>query len=101
VLSDLLLFLYGVSPNKLFDYMAAGRPVLTNTAGEVGDLVKQNDAGVVVGPAGLASGVRQVADAGPERRAAWGRNGQAFMAANRSRSMMAARLQALLDHVSP
>lgn len=100
VLSDLPLFLYGVSPNKLFDYMAAGRPVLTNTAGEVGDLVKQNDAGVVVGPAGLASGVRQVDDAGPERRAAWGRNGQAFMAANRSRSLMAARLQALLDRVS-
>lgn len=99
VLADLPLFLYGVSPNKLFDYMAAGRPVLTNTAGEVGELVKQNDAGVVVGPTALASGVRQLAAAGTTTREQWGRNGQAFMAANRSRSLMATRLQAVLDRV--
>lgn len=97
VLADLPLFLYGVSPNKLFDYMAAGRPVLSNTAGEVGDLVKNNDAGVVVGPAGLASGVRELAAAGDDRRAEMGANGRAFMAANRSRSLMADRLQVLLD----
>lgn len=97
VLADLPLFLYGVSPNKLFDYMAAGLPVLTNTGGEVGDLVKANDAGVAVAPAEIASGVRQLIGAGAERRREWGRNGQAFMAAHRSRTEMAARLQAVLD----
>jgi glycosyltransferase involved in cell wall biosynthesis len=97
VLGDLPLFLYGVSPNKLFDYMAAGLPVLTNTAGEGGDLVKNHDAGVVVGPAGLAGGVRQVVAAGEEQRRQWGRNGRELMSATRSRSLMAARLQDVLD----
>jgi glycosyltransferase involved in cell wall biosynthesis len=101
VLGDLPLFLYGVSPNKLFDYMAAGLPVLTNTAGEVGDLVKGQDAGVVVGPAGLAGGVRQIVAAGEAQRAAWGANGREVMSATRSRSLMAARLQAVLDHLVP
>jgi len=101
VLGDLPLFLYGVSPNKLFDYMAAGLPVLTNTAGEVGDLVKGQDAGVVVDPAGLAAGARQVVAAGPGQRQQWGDNGRHVMTATRSRSLMAARLQHLLDHLAP
>ena len=100
VLADLPLFLYGVSPNKLFDYMAAGLPVLTNTAGEVGDLVKGNDAGVAVTPSDLASGVRQLVEAGEPVRQEWGASGRDFMAANRSRTLMAERLQVLLDELS-
>jgi glycosyltransferase involved in cell wall biosynthesis len=97
VLADLPLFLYGVSPNKLFDYMAAGLPVLTNTGGEVGDMVKDNEAGVVVEPAELASGVRQLVAASDEQRQRWGANGREFMLGGRTRSQTAARLQAVLD----
>lgn len=97
VLADLPLFLYGVSPNKLFDYMAAGLPVLTNTAGEVGEIVKGNDAGIVVEPAQLASGVRQLVAAGPRQRRRWGENGRRYTALERSRSLMARRLGELLD----
>lgn len=100
VLADLPLFLYGVSPNKLFDYMAAGLPVLTNTAGEVGEIVKGNDAGIVVEPAQLASGVRQLVAAGPERRRRWGRNGRRYAAQERNRSLMAARLGELLEQLT-
>jgi glycosyltransferase involved in cell wall biosynthesis len=97
VLADLPLFLYGVSPNKLFDYMAAGLPVLTNTGGEVGDMVKDNEAGVLVEPAELASGVRQLVAASDEQRRRWGANGKKFMLGGRTRSQTAARLQAVLD----
>jgi len=97
VLDDLPLFLYGVSPNKLFDYMAAGLPVLTNTGGEVGDMVKDNDAGVAVTPGDLAGGVRQLIRAGAQQRRAWGDNGREFMREHRSRTLMAERLQLLLD----
>jgi glycosyltransferase involved in cell wall biosynthesis len=97
VLADLPLFLYGVSPNKLFDYMAAGLPVLTNTAGEVGEIVKHNDAGVVVEPAQLASGIRQLVAAGEAERRRWGDNGCAYTARERNRSLMARRLHDLLD----
>jgi glycosyltransferase involved in cell wall biosynthesis len=99
VLADLPLFLYGVSPNKLFDYMAAGLPVLTNTAGEVGEIVKRNDAGVVVEPAQLASGVRQLVAVGAAERARWGDNGRQFTGRERNRSLMARRLQDLLDRL--
>jgi len=63
--------------------------------------VKGQDAGVVVGPAGLAGGVRQIVAAGEAQRAAWGANGREVMSATRSRSLMAARLQAVLDHLVP
>jgi glycosyltransferase involved in cell wall biosynthesis len=99
VLADLPLFLYGVSPNKLFDYLAAGLPVLTNTAGEVGELVKDRQAGVVVGPAELASGVRQLVAAGSDDRARWGENGRVLMGSERNRTVMAARLSVLLDEL--
>ncbi len=37
------------SPNKLFDYLAAGRPVLTNLGGWIGELLERSGAGVAVG----------------------------------------------------
>jgi glycosyltransferase involved in cell wall biosynthesis len=42
--------LYTCSPNKMFDALAAGRPVLTNMPGWLGDLVRDNGCGVFVEP---------------------------------------------------
>lgn len=100
VLADVPLFRYGVSPNKLYDYMAAGRPAITNTPGEVSALVRAADAGIATDPEGIADAVAAVADATPDQRARWATNGRAWMTANRSRRAMAARLEALLDDVS-
>lgn len=99
VLADVPLFRRGVSPNKLFDYMAAGKPVLTNTPGEVTALVEEAGAGIAVGPTGLAGGVRRMAAAGAEQRARWGADGQSFLAEHRSRRSLARRLEDLLDEV--
>lgn len=99
VLADVPLFRYGVSPNKLYDYMAAGIPAITNTPGDVGAMVNEADAGVAVSPAGLASGVRVVARASPEQRRTWGSNGREWMAANRSRRALGRQLEALFDEV--
>lgn len=101
VLADVPLFLYGVSPNKLFDYMAAGLPVLTNTGGEIGRLVTDRDTGVATAPRELADGVRRLVAADAARRAAWGANGRALIRAERDRGAMAARLQLLLDRLCP
>lgn len=97
VLADVPLFRYGVSPNKLFDYMAAGLPVLTNTGGEVAALVEDAEAGIAVPPEGLASGVRQLAAADSSRREQWGKSGCEFIGATRSRTALASRLEAVLD----
>lgn len=42
--------LYTCSPNKMFDTLAAGRPVLTNMPGWLSDLVTVNACGVAVRP---------------------------------------------------
>jgi glycosyltransferase involved in cell wall biosynthesis len=99
VLADVELFRYGVSPNKLFDYMAAGLPSITNTGGDVGQLVESTGAGISVKPDGLADGLRQMLSADPDQRQKWGDNGRAYMAAHQSRTAMAKRLNDLLERV--
>src|SRR5690606_38536330 len=47
VLRDSPLFSFGVSPNKLFDYFAAGLPVICNVPGEVAGMVTSAGAGRV------------------------------------------------------
>ena len=80
VLADVGLFTYGVSPNKVFDYMAAGLAVLTNNPGTIGDLVTDTDAGVAVAPHGIADGVRALVAVGAAERAAMGERGRAMIA---------------------
>lgn len=50
ILANIPAFYYGTSPNKFFDYLAAGLPVLTNYPGWVADLVVANSAGVAASP---------------------------------------------------
>jgi len=101
VLADVELFRYGVSPNKLFDYMAAGLPSMTNTGGDVGRLVESADAGISVEPGELAEGLRRMLTASDAERRAWGDNGKAYIAAHQSRTAMAQRLNDLFERVKP
>jgi glycosyltransferase involved in cell wall biosynthesis len=50
ILADVPAFYYGTSPNKFFDYIAAGKPVLCNYPGWVAELIEQNDCGIPVPP---------------------------------------------------
>ena len=97
VLADVPIFRHGVSPNKVFDYLAAGKPVLTNCPGEVAAIVEEARAGVAVAPNELASGIRQVMATPPAQLQSWGASGRQFMAANRSSRQRASRLCQLLD----
>lgn len=99
VLADVELFRSAVSPNKVFDYMAAGRPTLTNCPGLVSDLVTVAGAGVARAPGDLASGLRELADTDETLRTCMGERGKAWIQDNQSRTAMAARLEAVLDSV--
>lgn len=73
-------FYYGTSPNKFFDYLASGIPVLVNYPGWMADMVKDHDLGVAVPP----ENAEAVADAliamraHPEVLAKQGRNSRAL-----------------------
>jgi glycosyltransferase involved in cell wall biosynthesis len=99
VLADVPLFRHAVSPNKLFDYMAAGRPVLTNTPGEVARLVSEADAGLAVAPGRIAEGAREMAASSAARRAAWSESGRSYVGRYRCRRVLAQQLEELLDGI--
>ncbi|MEU5784478.1 glycosyltransferase family 4 protein [Micromonospora lupini] len=96
VLADVELFRAGVSPNKVFDYMAAGLPIVTNSPGIVGDLVLGADAGSVTPPGHLAHGLAQMVQASPDELAKMGAAGRRWIRDNQSRTAMSGALGRLL-----
>lgn len=100
-LADVDLFRSAVSPNKLYDYMAAGLPIITNTPGEVGSFVEESTGGVAVAPLALAAGLETLATLSAEDRVAMGARARRHLEATRSRTAMARRIEALLDELAP
>jgi glycosyltransferase involved in cell wall biosynthesis len=89
----------GFVPSKLFDFMAAGRPVILSAQGEAARLVERAGAGIVVepeDPTALAGGARWLAEH-PREAEEMGKRGREF-ARTRLRRFQAERLeQVLLD----
>ncbi len=50
VLANIPAFYYGTSPNKFFDYISAGLPVVANYPGWLSEIIKANNCGIVVPP---------------------------------------------------
>ena len=50
ILANIPAFYHGTSPNKFFDYIAAGLPVLNNYPGWLGDIIMENNCGFSVPP---------------------------------------------------
>lgn len=50
VLANIPAFYYGTSPNKFFDYIAAGLPVINNYPGWLADMIEQEKCGFAVPP---------------------------------------------------
>lgn len=65
VLKNVPAFYFGTSPNKFFDYIATGLPVLNNYPGWLAQLIAENDCGFVAppdDPAAFASALIAAAD---------------------------------------
>ena len=43
-------FYYGTSPNKFFDYISSGLPVLNNYPGWLAKIITENECGIAVPP---------------------------------------------------
>jgi glycosyltransferase involved in cell wall biosynthesis len=87
------IYRFGIAPNKLMDYMMAGRAVLHSV--EAGnDPVAEAGCGVTVAPedaAAVADGVRRLVAAGAAGRAAMGARGRAFVLAHHAYPVLAQR----------
>ena len=88
-------------PNKVFDYMAAGRPVALAIDGVIREVVEAAGCGYFArpgDPAALAEVLRRLA-AGPEESRRMGLAGREYLEKNFSREQMAARLVTLLEEM--
>jgi glycosyltransferase involved in cell wall biosynthesis len=89
------------SPNKFFDSLAAGKPVVVNLGGWLRGLVEEHDAGVWV-PAGNAealAGALSALAANPTRVEQMGRNARTLAEREFGRDEMANRLAQTLEEV--
>jgi glycosyltransferase involved in cell wall biosynthesis len=92
------LYRFGVSPNKLYEYMAAGRPVLF-AADAANQPVQDADCGRTIppeDPAALADAIRSLAAASPEERARLGANARAYVAERHDYARLGGRLAEVL-----
>ena len=88
-----------VSPNKVFDYMASGLPVLTNCPGSVTHLVLEAKAGRACEPTSLGDALINSARDPAVLDRSLGDSGRSWIRLSQSRIAMSVRLQSLLDLV--
>lgn len=98
-LKDLPLYRYGISLNKLTDYLAGGRPIIFYGNSSY-DPVADAGAGISVPPAqpeALADAVERLAKLSPEERQAMGRRGRQFLERHHAISLLAERVETILQ----
>lgn len=80
ILANVPAFYYGTSPNKFFDYIASGLPVVNNYPGWLADMINENKCGIAIEPEKpelFADAVIKLAE-NPELREECGKNGRAL-----------------------
>jgi glycosyltransferase involved in cell wall biosynthesis len=93
VLANVPAFYYGTSPNKFFDYLAAGLPVLNNYPGWLANIIKDENCGFAVPPdnAIAFADALEVAAADREALKEMGGRARALAEAEFDRRQLAAR----------
>jgi glycosyltransferase involved in cell wall biosynthesis len=102
LLRDAPLFSFAVSPNKMFDYLAAGLPVVCNVPGEVAHLLAASNAGVQTADAGsraLADAIARLASMNAAERCRMGVAGRGWVEREHSRDVLGQRMDAFLRDV--
>jgi glycosyltransferase involved in cell wall biosynthesis len=92
------IYRFGIAPNKLMDYMMAGKPVLHSV--EAGnDPVAEAACGLTVAPEdpqAIAQGLKRLAALKPGERKSMGERGRQFVLRHHSYPVLAARFLAAL-----
>lgn len=85
------VFKYGISFNKIIDFMQTGLPVILPVTTK-GDPVSSSGCGIVTGddPAAIAEGIRRMLEMHPEERSEMGKRGTAYLKSHLSYGKVAA-----------
>lgn len=95
------LYRYGISMNKLFDYMAGARPIIIASSA-ANNPIQEAQAGITVLPGqpyALADAICRLAATPAQERQQTGRNGRAYIEKNHGFSQLANKLAIELDAV--
>jgi len=96
------VFKYGISPNKLFDYMASGRPILFSVS-SINNPVDEANCGFTVpprDPKALAEAIIKLYKISPEEREEMGRRGREYVEKFHSIPILVDKLEKVLSEVS-
>lgn len=99
VLANIPAFYYGTSPNKFFDYIAAGLPVVNNYPGWLADMIKEYRCGLAVEASdaiAFADALEQLADK-PDLLAQMGLNARKLAIEKFDRNTLAKQFVGFLE----
>ena len=99
-LRDARAFYNAISPNKLYDYMAAGKPVLCAVPGQMAAMVDEHACGLTSTPedgGALAEQVLRLVQMTEAERAAMGDRGRALVLEQFSRPRLVRRFLELAE----
>lgn len=102
ILANVTAFYYGTSPNKFFDYIASGIPVLNNYPGWVADMITKSNCGIAVppeSPGAFADALEKFAD-DRSLKVIMGTNGRRLAIDEFDRLKLADRLVDVLEKVA-
>lgn len=90
----------GMSPNKLFDYMASGLPSVSNARIPLRNVISDDQVGAVTEPKDLVEGLIRVRDADEATRRRWTAEGLTLMQEKFSLNSAAKKLEIVLERAS-
>lgn len=99
ILANVPAFYYGTSPNKFFDYIASGIPVLNNYPGWLADIITNDDCGIAVppeDPEAFADALVELRN-DPQRRTRMGKKARSLAERDFSRDDLAGEFVAFLE----
>lgn len=94
--------LQDTSPNKFFDALAAGKPIVNNTPGWVADLLEAHGCGLNYEPGNVDGAVECIRrlEQSPELRKEMGRRGRSLAQKRFARDTLAAEFSRLLERIA-
>jgi glycosyltransferase involved in cell wall biosynthesis len=93
------IYNYGISANKIFDYMYSAKPILHSYSGE-DDLIKEANCGISVDAENLdaiVNGILKLYNLSQEERSKLGENGKEFLIKYHNYEILAKKLEGVLN----